>query len=879
VKKIFPLILLLTASYTYTIAQQKYIKGRVLLNDQTATGVYVQVLSVKNNSTVAFDASQANGNYEINIDTNYSKVTIRISHIGYTTIDTLVSLSNDTTTLYFNLQTNNKTLAPINIVVTKPIEINGDTTSYNVASFKKGEKSIEALLKKLPGFEVDDKGRIKFKNKYIKKILLDGDDVIKDDYQVLSKNLTPDMVDKIQAIEHYESNELLAGISKGNETVLNLVINKNFKGVIYLKTSALTTLKDSLHQIEHTGLAIFKKLKMINVFNKDNIGKYSSSNAAGENDPGRSGSAALIDNDYLYHLNDKRSEKFNNSLVNNFNLLYKRKGLFEINTRYAYFSDIQTTANSDVTEYINTSPTVKLEENIKRTIEAKTHRVNLFVKVNTSRRSFFTVKADGQLIRSVLYNENKNTFDTLANKNTDTINCRAINLYFIKKLNSKNALEIEIGKEYKNNPQSLLITPGLYHNFFNTNDYDSIYQSSNFKERNWNSEFRITGYNKWVKYKFRSGYINQTFQYRSAIELLRKTLLVTADSLINNAAFVNKNIYLTAVLEKAFMQQKLNVKIENNFGYACINACNIENNPRVFYNPAISFDYIIGRFGRLSFDFTIKNSFEEYKNYVSNYFFKDYKGLEKNNIAEALIEKKKVYGLNYSNFNLYHRIVSIGTSYSKSTIFLNHYLQNYNEYYIERNEKLQAPVNNISWINHAIVNKVIRPLRNTFNFSLFYIFSKATTVQSNADISDFISGILSSNIGLISNFKGAINYEIRTGINYNKSCSHSNLFTNSFENLTYNVSTALNIKITENLKSHIDFKFSRNTITTCYLDADIEYDISKKGLAISAGGNNLFNNNKIVNYYATEFFIQRKEATLFPRFIYLKLAYNFSFKL
>jgi len=120
-----------------------------------------------------------------------------------------------------------------------------------------------------------------------------------------------------------------------------------------------------LHQIENTGLAIFKNLKIVNVFGKNNIGKYSNNNFAVENDQDRTGmSDALINNDYLYHLNDESNEKFNNTLANNFNLLYKRKGIFEINARYIYFGDIQKTTNDNVTEYINTNPLVKLEENI-----------------------------------------------------------------------------------------------------------------------------------------------------------------------------------------------------------------------------------------------------------------------------------------------------------------------------------------------------------------------------------------------------------------------------------------------------------------------------------------------------------------------------------
>jgi len=858
------------------------IRGNVMLDSKKVAGVYIQAVSPVTNNIIAFDASGANGNYEIKPEGSYQKVIIKISHIGYYSIDTVVALNNDTVTLNFNLQVNHNTLAPVNITVTRPIEINGDTTSFNVASFKKDEKSVEALLKKLPGFEVDDKGKIKFKNKAIKTILLDGDDVVKSDYKVLSKNITPDMVDKIQAIENYNSNELLAGITKSDETVLNLKINKKFKGVVYIKTSVLTTVRDSLHDIENTGLAIFKNLKIVNAFNKNNTGKYTSTNSTGENGQGETDLPdALINNDYLYHLNDESNEKFNNAWTNNFNLLYKRKGVFEINARYVYFSDIQKTTTSNITEYINISPVVKLEENMQKRVTAKTHTFNLSGKIYTSRLSFLTLKVSGGFARAVLQNDNKNTFNTLSNHNSDTCSLFGSNLYFIRKLNLKNALEIETGYSYKAIPQSLVIAPGLYNSFFNTNGYDSIWQAANSSERSWKNEARITGYNSWMKYKFSAGYQYQNMQYTSAVTLLKTPFYTTADSLANAVRTINRNTYFTAALEKSVVQQKLNIRLENNFQYAFITPAGIKRSSRLFFNPAVEFNCRAGRTGNLSLRFAKSNSFAESKHYVSNYFFTDYNTLEKNNVPEAVTENKKVYTLNYVNINLFknQRAVFISSSYTRNSDFINHFSQNYTDYYIERNEKLQAPVTNISWLNYATYSRFVRSLNNTLKVNLFYVFNKTTTLQNDLGATSFVTRILSPGIAFISKFKGALNYEIKAGLNYTISNSRSAAFINSFKNSTYNASAIINLRLLRNINSRIDLKYTRNTTATYYLDAAIDYEFSKKDLTISAGGQNLLNNNNATNYYATEFFTRNSRTVLFPRFIYLKLACNFSFKL
>ena len=77
----------------------------------------------------------------------------------------------------------------------------GDTLVFAADRFKRADAiKLEELLKHVPGFRVDENGRISFNGKEIKKLLLDGEDLTAENYQLLSRNLRSLMIDSIQVV-------------------------------------------------------------------------------------------------------------------------------------------------------------------------------------------------------------------------------------------------------------------------------------------------------------------------------------------------------------------------------------------------------------------------------------------------------------------------------------------------------------------------------------------------------------------------------------------------------------------------------------------------------------------------------------------------------
>lgn len=88
-----------------------------------------------------------------------------------------------------------------------PIYYKGDTLVYVADSFKVHENAVvEDLLKKLPGLEVDENGKIKSQGQDISKVLVDGDEFFGSDPTIATKNLGAKGVESVQVYETENEN-------------------------------------------------------------------------------------------------------------------------------------------------------------------------------------------------------------------------------------------------------------------------------------------------------------------------------------------------------------------------------------------------------------------------------------------------------------------------------------------------------------------------------------------------------------------------------------------------------------------------------------------------------------------------------------------------
>jgi hypothetical protein len=104
-----------------------------------------------------------------------------------------------------------------------------DTVEYNAAAFKTPEGAVvEDLIKRLPGVQVDADGKITTAaGKQVTKVRVNGKEFFGNDPKMATKNLTADIVDKVQVIEKKSDLAILTGVDDDEpETIINLTIKK-----------------------------------------------------------------------------------------------------------------------------------------------------------------------------------------------------------------------------------------------------------------------------------------------------------------------------------------------------------------------------------------------------------------------------------------------------------------------------------------------------------------------------------------------------------------------------------------------------------------------------------------------------------------------------
>ncbi len=126
------------------------------------------------------------------------------------------------------------------------IRIKGDTTEFVADSFLVREgATVEELLKKLPGFQVNSKGEITAQGQRVQKVLVDGEEFFGDDPTMATKNLSARSVDKVQVFDNKTEQQNLTGISSGTEgKTVNIKLKEDQKKGSFGKIEAGSNLND-----------------------------------------------------------------------------------------------------------------------------------------------------------------------------------------------------------------------------------------------------------------------------------------------------------------------------------------------------------------------------------------------------------------------------------------------------------------------------------------------------------------------------------------------------------------------------------------------------------------------------------------------------------
>lgn len=234
---VYKYIILLSLSVMFALtleAQTKYnFSLEVKDGDEPLIGATVIVLKKENSVMITFAVTDHDGKVELK-GVPAGNHTLQITYIGYGTFERELRAEGDQVNIDLGtvrLRQDSKIIE--GIVITEeliPIKITKDTIEYNADAFKtQPNATVEELLKRLPGVEVQEDGSIRAQGEDVKNVLVNGKEFFGNDPKMATKNLPAEAVKKVQVFDRKSQRAEFTGVDDGNEEkTINLELKPNF---------------------------------------------------------------------------------------------------------------------------------------------------------------------------------------------------------------------------------------------------------------------------------------------------------------------------------------------------------------------------------------------------------------------------------------------------------------------------------------------------------------------------------------------------------------------------------------------------------------------------------------------------------------------------
>jgi hypothetical protein len=229
--KLFSLLMLLLCSYI-GVAQKITIRGQV--TDSTGVplpSATVMLLSSKDSTLVNFGATNEQGNFELkNIAS--AVYLLKITFIGYKTYSLRIQPPDVGTTVALGaikMEVARTALDEVVISDKIPVVVKQDTIEFSTSAFKTNKNAtVEELLKKLPGVEVDQDGNVTAQGEQVRRVTVDGKDFFGGrDPKLATRNLPADAVNKVQVLDRKSDQAVFSGVDDGQrEKAINLELKE-----------------------------------------------------------------------------------------------------------------------------------------------------------------------------------------------------------------------------------------------------------------------------------------------------------------------------------------------------------------------------------------------------------------------------------------------------------------------------------------------------------------------------------------------------------------------------------------------------------------------------------------------------------------------------
>ena len=206
------------------MAQNRVVSGTIYDKETKEPLMQTTVQLLKTDSSyVAGAASAEDGSFKITVPED-GKYILRMTNIGYSNVYRNITMAEgkDIALGKINMATDAVMLKEVVAKgMAQKLVVKEDTFIYNAAAYRTPEGSVvEELVKRLPGAQVDESGKITINGKQVTRIKVDGKEFMNGDSQTALKNLPTSIIEKVRAYDEKSDMARMTGVDDGEENMI-----------------------------------------------------------------------------------------------------------------------------------------------------------------------------------------------------------------------------------------------------------------------------------------------------------------------------------------------------------------------------------------------------------------------------------------------------------------------------------------------------------------------------------------------------------------------------------------------------------------------------------------------------------------------------------
>lgn len=866
---------------------QTIIKGQLTAQDSALELYSASILLKKGDSILAYTYSNQQGNYRLTT-TETGLLQLTYQSLGYQPKTKKVELKpgQEVLSLDIKLIHNSQQLQAVLIESDRPIEVREDTVVFAASYFTNGtEESVEDLLKKIPGLNIDDDGTITVGNQEIEKVMVEGGDFFGKGYKLLTKNMPAFPIENVQLLKNYSNNNLLKSIEDSEKVALNLTLKDNAKRVWFGTIKAgigngdYHSAKGNLMNFgKHNSYYLLGSMNTIgqDVFNDIRSIMYAQHfDEAGHIGDNEHAKRRIDISRYTPDIGASRTN-FNNDKLLSFNAIFnpterlKVKPILFFNwNSQRFYRRRREAVKAEGTEFVN-------NENYHLHHKSYTLFGKLDVHYNFS---------ETQSLKAVTrYNSRDNTANAALIFNSQA---------------TKEALEAQNERFdqkiiYTNNyaPQKVFLLSGrLIHErlperyrvnqFYYQQLFPALPQADNVGQYSRNTLFYL-GFNGHL---MRRGDNDNLFElqlgneYRSD-DLTTRFSIFDQQKLLNQpAGYQNQttyrvnDLYLKGSYEFNFNAFSITGKLAI---HQLINRLDNNNTPKeetpFFINPGIHLGWDINAKNTLSASYNLNTSTAEILDVYDSYILTSYRSFDKGTGQFQQLQASSA-SLFYQFGNWTDRFfVNATVLYVKNHDFLS--TRSILQQDFIQSEKMLIKNREMLSVNSQL-NYYFKALNSNLKVQLGYSQSDYKNIINDAALRTITSLTSTYGIELRSSFDGFFNFHIGTEWRRSQVKTGREIATTdnqSFLNLLFKFSESFDAAVQS---SYYYFGNLEQDQTYAFLDLEVNYALIKNKLGLQLRGKNLFDTQEFNRYSISDISTSTTSYRLLPRMVLLSAKYRF----